>query len=235
MTHLPISRTFCQLPLAVSSCTLNTPGPIAGQSMSLRRFTFLTIAIVLHPGLARAQSPVAAAAAPNVSASFGYSAMSLGLAPSSRVVLNGLDASASSDFLSRIGLKLDVGYARAWNALGSGRHSDVLSYLGGPVVRLSRQRRFAAYAQGLLGGARVTGPVPVTGGGFASGYVNKLAWSAGLSTEYRFSDAFAFRVGADYLQTAYFTSSAAFRGQSDFRTTGSIVYYFGRGSRVSSH
>ena len=202
--------------------------------MSIRRHSSLTLCIVLYPGLARAQSPIAAGAAPNVSVSLGYSAVSLGMTPSSQVPLNGLDASAATDFLSRIGAKLDVGYSRASNVFASGRHSDVLNYLGGPVVRLSRSKKFAAYAQGLLGGARVTGPVPVAGGGFGSGYANKLSWSAGLGAEYRFSGALAFRVGGDYLHTAYFSSSATLRGQTDFRSVGSIVYYFGRGSKLNS-
>lgn len=202
--------------------------------MSTRRLSILTLCVVLYPGLARAQSPIAAGAAPSVGVSLGYSSVSLGMTPSSRVALNGLDASATTDFLSRIGAKLDVGYGRASNVFASGRHSDVLYYLGGPVVRLSRRKRFAAYAQGLLGGARVTGPVPLAGGGFGSGYANKLSWSAGLSAEYRFSGALAFRVGGDYLHTAYFSPSATLRGQSDFRTIGSIVYYFGRGSRLNS-
>ena len=83
--------------------------------MSIRRLSILTLGIVLYPGLARAQSPIAAGTAPSVSVSLGYSAVSLGMTPSSRVALNGLDASATTDFLSRIGAKLDVGYARASN------------------------------------------------------------------------------------------------------------------------
>ena len=202
--------------------------------MSISRLSILTLGIVLYPGLARAQSPIAAGAAPNVSVSLGYSSVSLGMTPSSRVALNGLETSAATDFLSRVGAKLDVGYARASNVFASGRDSDVLYYLGGPVVRLSRRKGFAAYAQGLLGGARVTGPVPLTGGGFGSGYANKLSWSAGLGAEFRLSGALAFRVGGDYLHTAYFSPSATLRGQTDFRTIGSIVYYFGRGSRLNS-
>ncbi|HXY25846.1 MAG TPA: hypothetical protein VEI73_14415 [Candidatus Acidoferrum sp.] len=166
--------------------------------------------------------------------SLGSSYVSMGMTPSSRAGLNGLDASAEAGFLTRIGLKLDVGYARAWNVFGSGQHSDVLNYLGGPVLHLSRRKGFAAYVQGLLGGARVTGPVALTGGGFGGGYANKLAWSAGLGAEHRFSGALAFRVGGDYLHTAYFSSPQTLRGQTDFRAVGSIVYYFRSGSERNS-
>jgi len=150
--------------------------------------------------------------------------------PSSRLGLNGADASAEADFLKRIGIKLDVGYARAWNAFGSGRPSDVLNYLGGPVVHLSRREGFAAYVQGLVGGARIKGPVPLTGGTFGSGYANKLSYGGGLGVEYRFSGALAFRVGGDYLHTAFFSSSETLQGQTDFRAVASIVYYFRSGS-----
>lgn len=159
--------------------------------------------------------------------------MSSEVTPSSRIWLNGLDASTEADFLSRIGVKIDVGYARAWNVFGTDHHSDVLNYLGGPVVHLSRRKRFAAYVQGLVGGARVTGLVPLTGGGFGTGYTNRLSWSAGLGAEYRFSPALAFRVGGDYLHATFFSPSQTLQGQNDYRAVGSFVYYFraGRGSR----
>jgi opacity protein-like surface antigen len=159
--------------------------------------------------------------------SLGASYVSMGMTPSPRVGLNGLDASVEASFLRRIGLKLDVGYARAWNVLGSGRHSDVLSYLGGPVIHLSRREGFTAYVQGLVGGARVTGVVPLTGGGFGGGYANKPAWCAGLGAEYRFSDGLAFRAGGDYLHTTFFSPSGTLQGQTDFRAVSSVVYYFG--------
>jgi len=202
--------------------------------MSIRPLGILALCVVLHPGLSHAQSPVAAGGGPSVNVSLGSSYVSMGVTSSSRVALNGLDASTEADFLSRVGLKIDVGYARAWNVFGSGRHSDVLNYLGGPVVRLSRRKGFAAYVQGLVGGARITGPVPLTGGVFGSGYANKLAWSAGLGAEYRFSGGLAFRFGGDYLHTAFFSPSQTLQGQTDLRTVGSIVYYFRSGSERNS-
>jgi len=202
--------------------------------MSMRPLKIFALCLLLYPGLARAQSPVAAGVGPTMNVSIGPSYVSLGLTPSSRVALNGLDASAEASFLSHIGLKLDVGYARAWNALGSGRHSDLLNYFGGPVVHLSRRNRFSAYVQGLVGGARVTGPVPLAGGGFGGGYANKLAWSAGLGAEYRFSDTLALRFGGDYLHTAFFVPSQTLQGQNDFRAVSSIVYYFRGGSERNS-
>lgn len=191
--------------------------------------------MALYPGAARAQSPVAAGTAPSVDVSLGTSYVSLGMTPSSQVGLVGLDASGEADLLKRIGIKLDVGYARAANVFTSGRHSDVLNYLGGPVLHFSRREGFAAYVQGLVGGARVTGPAPATGGGFGSGYANKLAWSGGLGVEYRFGGALALRFGGDYLHTTYFSPTGALQGQTDFRAVSSIVYYFRTGSRGNSY
>lgn len=194
--------------------------------MSIRRLGILTVCVVLCCGSARAQSPVAAGTAPSVNVSLGTEYVGLGMTPSSQVGLIGLDASAEGDFLKRIGLKLDVGYARAGNVFASGRHSDVLSYLGGPVLHLWRREGFAVYVQGLLGGARVTGPAPAAVGGFGSGYANELAWSAGLGVEHRFSGGLALRFGGDYMHTAYFSPTGTLQGQTDFRAVSSVVYYF---------
>jgi hypothetical protein len=198
--------------------------------MNIRAFGIFTLCIALYPGAARAQFPTAAGSGPSVNVSLGSSYTSLGMTPSSQVGLNGVDTSGEADFLSRVGIKIDVGYARAWNVFGSGRHSDVLDYLGGPVLHLTRRKAFTAYVQGLVGGARVTGPVPLTGGGFGVGYANKLAYSAGLGVEYRLSGALAFRVGGDYLHTVFFSPSQTIQGQKDYRAVGSIVYYFRSGS-----
>jgi hypothetical protein len=36
----------------------------------------------------------------------------------------------------------------------------------------------------------------------------------------------------DYMRTAYFDSSLAIQGQNNIRTTATVVYYFGRLSRI---
>lgn len=235
MIPLPISRTFCQFPPPSPSYTFK-PLPVQARtkSMSTRPLRILMFCILLYSGSARAQGPIAAGAGPSMNVSLGPSYVSMGMNSSSRVALNGLDAGAEVGFLTRIGIKLDAGYARAWNVFGSGRHSDILDYLGGPIVHISRRKAFAAYLQGLVGGARITGPVPLAGVKFGTGYANKLAWGAGLGAEHRFSDGLAFRVGGDYLHTAFFSSSGTLQGQTDFRTVASIVYYFRGGSERNS-
>jgi len=65
---------------------------------------------------------------------------------------------------------MDLGYARAANVHGTGRHSNVFSYLAGPVFYPSRHRNFDTYIHALVGAARVSGPVPRNGGGFLLGH-----------------------------------------------------------------
>ena len=98
--------------------------------------------------------------------------------------MNGLDAALTVDVSPRLGGRVDVGYVRASHILNSAYHGDVLSYLAGPVFYPVRRGKVAAFAQGLLGAARVTGAVPVTGGGFVIGYVNQFAWAVGAGAEF---------------------------------------------------
>lgn len=182
----------------------------------------------LYAPTTMAQSPRASAVGPSVSASLGYSFVSLAVPPSSRIGLNGFDAALTIGLIPRLGARIDVGYVRSSDVLNSGKTGDVLSYLAGPVFYPVRHRTRALFVQGLLGGARVTGAVPVSSGGFLSGYVNRFAWVIGTGFEYRVSGSIGFRIGADYLHTAYFQSATIISGQSDLRITGSFVYFFGR-------
>jgi opacity protein-like surface antigen len=179
---------------------------------------------------AHAQVPVAAGISPAINVGAGYSYVNLSGPASTRIWLNGADVSATADFSRRVGVRADLDYVRASNVLASGNHSDVLSYLGGPVLYPTRHRHLVTYVHALIGGARVTGAIPSTGGGFSSGFVNKLSWAFGVGAESRVSSSIALRVGADFLHTAYFDSSGIIRGQANLRIVGSVVYYFKRGS-----
>lgn len=175
----------------------------------------------------RSKTPVAAARGKIIELGLGYSYASHAENQSKRVGLRGPDASFTIWF-SRVGIKADVGYARASNVLGTGRHSDVLSYLVGPVFHPTTRRNFDTYVHVLAGGARVSGPVLTNSGlillgGWTMGY----AWAAGGGTEYWLTDSMAIRTGVDYLRTSYYDSSLVVRGQSNLRATASVVYYFG--------
>jgi opacity protein-like surface antigen len=185
-------------------------------------FVTLVLGLLPHPAL----SQVVAAHGPEVDAAVGYSYLNLSQAPSSRAGLNGADANLSVDFRSRVGLRLDVGYARGSNVLGSGRHADVLSYLAGPVAYPIHYRRWTTYAEALVGAARVTGPIP-SANGFLGAYVNKLAWVLGGGLEYDLSSSWAFRAGPEYLHTLYYTTPTRISGQNNMRAVAEIVHRFG--------
>ena len=181
---------------------------------------------------ARVQNPVAATRGKTIDASLGYSYVSHGESNSNRVGLKGADASFTLG-TSRLGIRVDLGYARAANAQGTGHRSDVLSYLAGPVFYPARYRNFDTYIHALVGGARVTGPVPRNGGGFLlGGWVTGYAWAVGGGVDYWILHSMAIRTGVDYMRTAYFDSSLAVRSHNNIRTTAAVVYYFGRRSRT---
>jgi hypothetical protein len=179
----------------------------------------------------RAQQPRIAGTGPLMEAGIGYSYVNLAIPQSSRINLNGLDATMTADFFPRLGVTADLGYARAANVLATAHHSDVFSYLGGPVFYPKRGRKQVIYVRGLLGGARVTGVVPSSSGGFLTGYANKLAWAVGGGFEFRLTESIGIRVGTDFMHTAFFDRSSQIRGQADFRSVISVLYYLGKSSR----
>jgi opacity protein-like surface antigen len=181
---------------------------------------------------ASAQSPVAAARGMSFDVSLGYSYISRFDSSSDHVGLNGADATVSIPMHSHLSIRADLGYARAANVLATGRHSDVLTYLAGPVFYPAARRHFNTYVQALIGGARVTGPILPNSGGFLPGaWVNKSSWALGGGAEYWVTDSMAVRTGVDYLRTACFDTAQTIRGQNNLRTTATVAYYFGRRSR----
>src|ERR1700687_377373 len=174
---------------------------------------------VLCPAHASAQSPIAAARGRTIDVSLGYSYVGRGGSYSNRLGLTGADASLTLGS-SRLAIKADLGYVRAANIFGTGRHSDVLSYLAGAVFHPTGHRHVDTYIHALVGGARVTGPIPLNGGGFLiGGWMTNYAWAVGGGARYWVSHSMAIRIGGDYLRTAYFDASLATRGQSNLRAT----------------
>jgi hypothetical protein len=160
----------------------------------------------------------------------GYSYVSQQGNQSQRLGLQGADATFTIGF-SRLGITADVGYARASNVLGTGRHSAVLTYLAGPVFHHTLHRSFDSYVHVLVGGAKVSGPIltndgTILLGGWTTGY----AWAVGGGLEYWATESMAIRSGADYLRTSFYDSSLGVRGQGNLRSTASVVYYFGKPS-----
>lgn len=168
-----------------------------------------------------------------IDVSLGYSYLSRGDNFSNRVGLHGADASFTVGS-SRLSIKADLGYARASNVFGTGRHSDVFSYLAGPIFYPKTHRNVDTYIHALAGGARVSGPVPVSGGMFLlGGWATGFAWAVGGGVDYWLTDSMAIRTGVDYMRTAYYDPSLVIRGQSNLRTTAAVVYFFGKRSRTT--
>jgi opacity protein-like surface antigen len=179
----------------------------------------------------RSRTPVATAKSKTIEMGLGYSYVSQPGNQSKRLGLQGADASFTIGF-SRLGITADMGYARAPNLLGTGRHSTVLSYLAGPVFHHTVHRSFDSYVHVLVGGAKVSGPLLTNGGTILlGGWTTGYAWAVGGGVEYWATDSMAIRTGADYLRTSFYDSSLVVRGQSNLRTTAAVVYYFGKPSR----
>jgi len=180
---------------------------------------------------AAGQVPVVSGTGPVIEGNFGFEYLGQQVPSSSRVPMYGVDSGLTVGVSRRFGVRLDVGYARAGNVFSSGHHSDVLSYLAGPVFYPTSSPRMATYVELLAGGARVTGATPDGSGGHILGYANKFAWAGGAGLEMRTRASLAFRVGADYLHTAYFDPNIAVKGEGSIRGVASVMYYFGGGGR----
>jgi opacity protein-like surface antigen len=184
----------------------------------------LALVLVLFPAAAFAQAPFSAGSGPVITASVGYSYLNVPIPSATRIGLNGLGASITADFPSRFGAKIDLNYARAANVFGTGHHSDVLSYMIGPMFYPVSNKRMAVYVQALAGGSRADGVIPNGAGGFDIVYTEGFAWAIGAGVERSISSTLSVRTETDYMNTSTIDSSGAFRGQSDLRVTGSLVY-----------
>ena len=177
-----------------------------------------------------AQLPVPAGVGPAMDASLGYSYLRSTTPLSAGIGFHGVDASLTEAITPRFSVREDCGYLRAPNAVGSGYHSDVLSYLVGPVFYPRRDPRLVTYVHVLLGGAKITGSVPF-GGGVAKGYVYDFSWAFGGGYEYWFSNSTALRVGIDAVHTSFFNASGTIQGRYDIRPVLGVVRYFERRKR----
>jgi len=199
----------------------------------LALFSAPFLSAALFPPSVDAQAPLTTGTGPSIEAHAGFAYLQQPIPTSSRIPMYGLDSGATVDVSRHFGVRLDLGYARASDVLSSGHHSDILSYLGGPVYYPFTTRHMQTYVQFLAGGARVTGVTPYNQGQFITGYANEFAWAGGGGFEVRTTQETAVRVGGDYLHTSYFDSSAALHGQGNLRATVSFVYFLGRNLRRS--
>ncbi len=174
------------------------------------------------------QEPRFPAVGPTVNVTIGYAYLNNEIPSAGRINENGVVFGVSTDFNRRFGIKVEASYTRAYGAFGLDHHSDVLAYLGGPVIYPVRRRRFAIYTQALIGGARITGVIPESNGTFLLGETNKLAWAIGPGVDTRLSRSTVLSVGAEYLHSSYFAPNRSIQGQGNTRVIISLVYALGK-------
>jgi len=184
----------------------------------------LAILLMLFPAVGIAQSPFSAGAGPVLTASFGYSYMSVPIPSSTRIDMNGLGAGITANFRSRFGIKADLNFVRQANVLGTGHHGDVFTYMLGPVFYPVNNNRLGVYVQALAGGYRADGVIPNGAGGFESAYSQGPAWAFGAGIERSITSSLAIRTETDYMRTSFIDSNSVIRGQNDLRLSGSLVY-----------
>jgi opacity protein-like surface antigen len=200
---------------------------LANARRTIRGLCVLGLMLVTG-SLARAQGPVYAGNAPVLEGGIGYSYLGTSIPSNgSSLGMNGLLASGNADFGWHMGLKVEVGYNRAFNAFNTDHSADMLTYMGGPVFYPIRNRRYNVFAQALFGGARETGVNVTNTGALIMGYTNRFAWSGGLGVQYRITPALSLRAGAEYVRTTFYNTSAALQGQNNIRSSLSVIYTFG--------
>jgi len=195
------------------------------------KYTLTIFLSLMSVHFTNAQEPKAAAigSQAELKTGIGVAYLDFDVAPGARKRLLGLTSEMSLDLSPKVGVEAEVGYLRASNVFGTGRHSDILTYLAGPIWYPTR-RGFQPYVHGLVGLARVTGPFPVgplANEELAHGMANKLAWELGTGVEFRLHGPMRVRIGADYLHSAYYGPLLQIRGQSNVRMTATIEYVFG--------
>jgi hypothetical protein len=177
---------------------------------------------------AAAQGPIVTGRGPEIEAHGGFEYIGQDVpSQGSSVPMYGVDSGLTVGVSRHFALRLDVGYARAGDVFSSGHHSDILSYMGGPVFFPVRTRRMSPYLELLVGGARVTGATPDGQGGYVEGYANELAWAGGGGLEVHTGREFSVRVGADYFHTSYWDPNFVLAKQGNIRGVASFTYYLG--------
>jgi opacity protein-like surface antigen len=195
----------------------------------MRKMLRAVLLLIFVAPFARAQGPVAAGIGPVIEAGGGYEYVYANVPSQSGLGMNGVQLVGNADFSRRFGVALDLGYARNFDAFNSGRTADMLTYMAGPAFYPIRKRNWYVYTHLLLGGARQTGVNFESNGQIVLGYTNRFAWAGGGGFEYRLSRSWAVRLGADYLRTSFFNSNIQLQGQSNIRSSASVIYTFGEG------
>jgi opacity protein-like surface antigen len=187
--------------------------------------------VLLASPAANSQTPLPAGRSSALDFALGYTDVQMTVPGSGHVNMTGADATMTAQVVPRIGIAMDLTYARSHEVFGTGHHNDMLSYLAGPVFYVARQRRTTLFTSILVGAARLNGINFSQTGSFFSGYVVKPAWSGGVGLQHAITPTVSLRLGVDYLRTTFFDHTSALKGEGSLRTSATVVYTFGRGRR----
>ena len=193
----------------------------------MRTILKLPLLFLLFAPLAYGQGPVIAGVARVLEGGVGFSYVLANVPSEGHLAMNGVEAALNADLQRHLGLKLDLGYSRSFDAFSTGRCADMLTYMAGPVFYPLRRRSMHVYAELLLGAARQTGVNFESNGQLVLGYANQFAWAGGGGFQHRVTRSLSLRVGADYLRTAFFNSNVAVQRQTNLRSSLSVIYTFG--------
>ncbi len=139
-----------------------------------------------------------------------------------------MDANGFVDFNPRLGLVVDVNYARAGNVLGTPHNGNVVSCLTGPVFYPVAFGNTRIFVHTLVGVSLVNSAVPVAGTSYLGGTITRFSYALGGGVECTISGRFAIRLGGDYLRTTFANPNAEMAFQNNLRIVTGIVYRFGR-------
>jgi opacity protein-like surface antigen len=194
--------------------------------------TFLLITFLTAPLFAQVDllpgAPAAAATAPVFEAGAGYTYLNMDTPSRQRVGLSGVDANGFVDFNPRLGMVVDVSYARAGNVLGTPHNGNVVSCLTGPVFYPLAFGNTRIFVHTLVGVSLVNSAVPVVGTNYLGGTITRFSYALGGGVERTISGPFAIRLGGDYLRTTFANPNAAMAFQNNLRIVTGVVYRFGR-------
>ena len=193
----------------------------------MRTILKLPLLFLLFVPLAHGQGPVIAGVAPVLEGGVGFSYVQANVPSEGHLAMNGVEAALNADLQRHLGLKLDLGYSRSFDAFSTGRSADMLTYMAGPVFYPLRRRNMHVYAELLLGAARQTGVNFESNGQLVLGDAIQFAWAGGGGFLHRVTRSLSLRVGADYLRTAFFNSNVAVQRQTNLRSSLSVIYTFG--------
>jgi hypothetical protein len=203
----------------------------------MKIYTLFVLTLVLvGPLFAQTEfvAPVPTLKQPAYDVSVGYDYFSMRIPSARRVSLAGVIASGLTQFTPRLAATFEFDDAHNSDVLGTGRSGHFLGVFGGPVVYLSKYKRFRTFGHALVGAGEVDSAIP-TDNGFLHGWVSRPSYAIGVGIERPLKGPVAIRICSDYLRTAFADSSGAIGPQNNFRVVANFVFQLARHGFEGGH